>query len=744
MVKSDEIITITPNAADLRGTGLIRWQPIVGEEATAVVSEKLPGSEGDAVLDAAVRILGRGLSPLQTNGRIAGLVVGHIQSGKTLSFTTVAALARDNNFQLVIVIAGTSNPLLAQSTQRLHSDLHVKHIAGSWKWSTYTNLVNDEKTRRSIRQELEEWQDPDVPMSECPTVLITVMKNHRHLENLSSLLLQLDLTEVPALIIDDEADQASLNTLVKRSRQSTTYRRIGELRDSVQAHTFLQYTATPQATLLISIIDGLSPEFVEVIEPGGGYVGGRDFFAHTPNHLTRVIPDQDILSDHNPLQYPPESLLEALRIFLTGVAAGLVKGRSTENSRRSMLVHPSQKTAQHREFYQWISAAFNEWQEILRLPESEPDRIDLLSDFRDAYDNLALTVSDLPSFEDIKRSLPRAFRNTTFEEVNAKSGKTPEVDWNRKYGWILIGGQAMDRGFTVEGLTVTYMPRGTGVGNADVIQQRGRFFGYKRSYLGYCRIYLEQDVLNAFQQYIAHEEGMRESLKEFSKTDEPLKEWKRNFILSPDLKPCRDNVIEYGYVRGAYSDDWFFTQMQGSEDEVEWHRYIVDEFSSNLNFSGDESYISNEPAQQHLVCRDVPLESLLTDLLIPWWDFSSGEHAEEITGLLMQVSKALEQDGGETAVVYRMRPQFQSRRGVYANGRIRQVFQGPTRMPGSSAERYSYPGDREFLDRSRVSVQIHYFNLNRNKVPIAHNRPVIAIWVPKRMHLNWLVQNQSS
>ena len=75
-----------------------------------------------------------------------------------------------------------------------------------------------------------------------------------------------------------------------------------------------------------------------------------------------------------------------------------------------------------------------------------------------------------------------AFRNTRVLEVNARGGRTPPVDWRSAYGWILVGGQAMDRGFTVEGLTVTYMPRGIGVGNADTVQQRARFFGYKRRY----------------------------------------------------------------------------------------------------------------------------------------------------------------------------------------------------------------------------------------------------------------------
>jgi hypothetical protein len=109
----------------------------------------------------------------------------------------------------------------------------------------------------------------------------------------------------------------------------------------------------------------------------------------------------------------------------------------------------------------------------------------------------------------------------------------------------------MDRGFTVEGLTVTYMPRSPGVGNADTIQQRARFFGYKRRYLGYCRIYLENDARTAFVQYVEHEEEIRAQLQDVSISGRSLRDWKRAFVLSPDLKPCRNNVIQYDYARVA-------------------------------------------------------------------------------------------------------------------------------------------------------------------------------------------------
>ena len=508
-------------------------------------------------------------------------------------------------------------------------------------------------------------------------------------------------------------------------------------------HTFLQYTATPQAPLLINIIDALSPEFVEVLEPGEEYVGGQTFFGGIRG-LTRVIPLEDIPSEMNQLSSPPPSLLDALRTFLVGVAAGLIQGRSASNARRSMLVHPSQRTAQHQEYRQWIGLVFDDWQRILALPEADRDRVDLMEDFGDAYYDLARSVPELPRFDEIAAMLRRAFRQTSIEEVNARRGSTPTVDWSRAYGWILVGGQAMDRGFTVEGLTVTYMPRGPGVGNADTIQQRARFFGYKRSYLGFCRIYLEQDALTAFEQYVNHEEEMREQLQSFSVTGRPLKDWKRAFVLAPELRPCRNNVIQIDYARGRYANQWVFPRMVDTPDEVtSENRRTVAAFERNMDFRRDTTYVSNQAAQQHLVCEDVLLRSVLSDLLIPY-RVSDARDTQDITGLLLQLSKALELDQDELAVVYRMRPGYRGARVVDAKGRIgsiRRLFQGPTRARGRRRD-YTYPGDMKYQNTDRVTVQIHCYDLERDGNTIAQDMPVVAVWVPRRMGMSWLVQQQ--
>jgi hypothetical protein len=721
------------------------WQPQIGPEGTGVLDRKtLPAEARDAILQAAASILSRGVSPHAPQDHTTGLVVGYVQSGKTLSFTSVIGLARDNDFPLVVVVAGTSKPLLSQSTQRLRKDLNIDDdFAGLPRWIHFKNPTDDRHS--FISRKLDEWRHPQVPPQERPaTVLITVMKNHRHLANLVALFRSLDLHRVPTLIVDDEADQASLNTLVNRGRESTTYAKLLELRSAAPCHTFLQYTATPQAPLLINIIDSLSPEFVEVLKPGDDYIGGQEFFGGRRD-LVAVIPPEDIPREDNQLPGPPPSLLRALRIFLVGVAAGLARGPSPQNRNRSMLVHPSHRTAQHLEYHGWIVQAFHSWLRLWR-DENDPDRRDLIEDFREAYDNLGSTVHDIPSFEDIVRSMPHVFNHTCIAEVNARGGPTPDVEWQQAYGWILVGGQAMDRGFTVEGLTVTYMPRGAGVGNADAIQQRARFFGYKRPYLGYCRIFLEPDALNAFEEYVRHEEEMRQELQRVSDEAIPLRDWKRVFILDPKLKPCRHNVIQHCYERGCYADEWFLVRKVEMPQEIAVENdAVVREFEGAMPFVPDAAYPSDLPAQQHLVADNIPLELAISKLLLRY-RVADADDSQKMTGLLLQLAKALEENKTETARVYRMRPHFvDGVRDVDESGRIsriRQLFEGRTRVRAGGARRCPYPGDIAFYDAERVTVQIHRYDLRRKGTIVARQMPVIAVWVPARMQSHWIVQDQ--
>jgi hypothetical protein len=733
---SDEPLIVEPVRATPPG---LRWHPVNGGPSVLELLDKKLKSDADAkarVQESAGRILGRSMEP-GSLGQETGLVVGYVQSGKTLSFTTVAALARENKFQLIIVIAGTSIQLSEQSKDRLRVDLGITPDRPR-TWAPFVNPLKADAP--NIQRILDEWRTGGMPSGARRTVLLTVMKQHKHLEHLTEMLTALNLTGVSALVVDDEADQASLNNDVADGTQSTTYQKLLAVRACLPSHTLLQYTATPQAPLLISIIDTLSPNFVEVLDPGPDYTGGIAFF-QANTRLVRTVPIGDIPTQAAPLTGAPESLRDALRIFLLGVAAGLRSDGGAGN--RSMLVHPSHRTDPHQEFHTWISDIFDEWRVVIALADGDGDRTQLVDEFRQSYLDLKETVLDIPSFEELLPWLSSAFNQTSIKEVNRRKGTKPVIiEWGQSYGWILVGGQAMDRGYTIEGLTVTYMPRGVGSRHADTVQQRARFFGYKRPYLGYCRVYLEAGAQAAFQAYIEHEEFMRAQLKQVAQQGSHLNEWKRSFVLDPGLKPCRDSVLQFSYVRSLISSEWFAPGSVIADEATHvFNRRLISDYLATLNMAEDEGHSDRTGIQRHTVATDASLRTAV-DALIAQYRVHDPVDSQRLLGVLMQLAHALEDGRDEPCTVYRMSSGLARERGINKKDRLLFLYQGAAPVAPLAKRGSVYPGDQAIHAPDAVTIQVHNLTLTRDKVPFAYDIPVLAIWMPRRLARPLLVQDQ--
>jgi hypothetical protein len=739
-IASSEFATVellTPQAQIKR-----LWQPVIGEETDELLRQiALPGPETARVRDEAVDVLARCVPPLGSAATETGLAVGYVQSGKTISFTTVAALARDNGYQIVIVIAGTSLPLLDQSTRRLIRDLRLE-TRSDRVWQLFESRDLRREARDTLRATLDAWRNNSPPFMRR-TALITVMKHHKHLEKVTSLLRELDLKQAPVLVIDDEADQASLNAAVKRKDESKTYARIKALRERLPHHTFLQYTATPQAPLLLNIIDSLSPRFAEVLTPGSDYVGGRDFFLEHRKELVREIPERELPSAMGSMDAAPESLLHAMQLFFVGVAAGLLKDKGRGN--RSMLVHPSQERVGHSGYYSWVVATKESWKKILDPKRRmDDDRDDLLGEFSRAYDDLALSVSELPSKDEIFKILEWAITETVVVEVNSRLGTTPQVTWKSNYSHILVGGQAMDRGFTVEGLTVTYMPRSLGVRNADTVQQRARFFGYKRPYLGYCRVFLEGASIEAYRRYVAHEEDVRDRLLKHAETGQPLSEWKRMFYLDKTLRPTRHSVLELDYVRGStVTRDWFTPKSPHLSGGVTENRKVVanlrDAVSSLL--IEDSGSSRRTEYQRHLVTFEVPLTRIFEYLL--HLRFTEAGDSQSFTIIQILLAELLERDPEARCALYFMSAGKIRQRTANEDGEIKNLFQGAAPTSPKAEVGSIYPGDRALASETLVTIQVHILEVqDEDEDKVYEDVPTVAIHLPGPVTEDILVQPQ--
>lgn len=713
------------------------WRPSIGEETFSLLQGlSLDQQSCNALRNEAVSILSRCVPPTIQEGERTGLVVGYVQSGKTLSFTVVTALARDNGYPLIIVIAGTSIPLTDQSQRRLRHDLRLDTREDRcWKYLHNPRVENQDHTR--IANILEDWRDPNVPSSQRATVLITVMKHHGHLQHLTNVLSQVELNGIPVLIFDDEADQAGLNNLINEGDESTTYRRLRELKEVIPHHTFLQYTATPQGPLLINLIDVLSPSFATTLTPGENYTGGYNFFVEN-QQLIREIPLREIPTSNHQLFEPPESLLQALQVFLLGVSSGLIRDNGRGN--RSMMVHPSQRTIGHQQYFNWIDQILDYWKRTLTNSD-EPDAEELLDEFRPAYEDLCATNENIGSFEELACQLPRTIRLTDVHLVNATGGKTPQIDWRGAYAHILVGGQALDRGFTIEGLTVTYMPRGVGTRRADTIQQRARFFGYKRTYLGYCRLFVEPQVREAFTRYVAHEEDIRTRLQEYEQR--PLRELRRAFLLPSGLTPTRYSIIDVDYVRARVNEGWFYPRApHDSREAADENNSVIDQLLDILDLEENEGHPGRSLIQRHQVAQSVLLREIYENFLINL-QFTSLSDAQNFLGVMIVIRQAINQNPDELCDIYFMSSREARIRTLSDRGEIPNLFQGAA--PVSPRERRGeiYPGDRLIRSENNITIQIHNLDIRERDGSTIHTSvPNVAVYIPLRLSNDVLIQDQ--
>ena len=157
-----------------------------------------------------------------------------------------------------------------------------------------------------------------------------------------------------------------------------------------------------------------------------------------------IIPQSEIYRDGQLPLEPPQSLLRAMMVFFIGVAAGRLEAIQTH---RSMLIHPSKATATHRQYLDWANGLMAHWHSVL-LAAGEPDRQELLAEFREAHAGLARTCDTLPPFEQIQTRLPVAINQTAVTLVNSVDGR--EVPWPNSPSHILVGGEKLRRGYTAD------------------------------------------------------------------------------------------------------------------------------------------------------------------------------------------------------------------------------------------------------------------------------------------------------
>jgi hypothetical protein len=536
----------------------------------------LKDSEKDQLVSESKSILSKCISPNVDEGTATGIAIGYVQSGKTMSFTCLTTLAMDNGYRIVIYFAGIKNNLLEQTTKRLKKDL-LTESKNSRFYKVFQNPKKQNGVENNFRNALK--------LNTKPTLLITVLKKAQHINELISIFQTYTGQEIinnnALLIIDDEADQASLNTYARSNSKSedweddefsSTYASIVKLRSILKNHSYIQYTATPQAPLLISLMDLLSPNFHQILTPGDNYTGGKTFF-NAENNLIARIPDEEVYhKTRNPLNDEcPNSLIRSLQYFLLGVAIAVNIEEKVKFL--SMMVHAAQENQGSKKFLNWINHLIDRWgTDLQNENNTDPTKLELIDEFKTVYDELKTNLEIIHPFNVVMNEVVQVIFDLNIKLVIQGE---EEINWSNSTAHILVGADMLNRGFTVEGLSVTYMPRySVGKSNADTIQQRCRFFGYKNDYLSVCKVYLPNDSIVEYEEYIQHEEILRDYLsKNANNTIENLE---RIFIISDRLNPTRRNVLSENIIKFKLQGWRQFNALQKIEDNIQFIEKFIE------------------------------------------------------------------------------------------------------------------------------------------------------------------------
>ena len=612
------------------------------------------------------------------------LALGYVQSGKTTSMSALAALAADRNYRIVIAFLGSTNILLEQNTQRIFEYLGVN--TREYFWHPITDVRGD-ATQREIKEKVG-----------IRTIIIPILKLPIHINNLRKALIGANVTSSNRfLLIDDEADQASLNVKVKKGEQSSTYKAICDLRNVLPDHIYVQYTATPYAPLLLEPTDPLFPTRVVFLSPGQGYTGGREFLYKYRQSVLRLLPESDESKKH--IVELPDSLLVALANFILG--AKILFDRDRDNAPISMLVHSTHIKDGHRT----IAYFLRRLQSQIRTNGIDRTKkfYKFLLDELSAFDS---EVSHSITVDNLEEAVKDVLQELSIWEVNSDAD-TKSVNWNLSPYHLLVGGNKLDRGFTVEGLTVSYMNRKSS-DQIDTSEQRARAYGYRQEYIPFCKLFVTNRVFRQLEGVVQTEEDLRVQLHAFQVDDVPVSDWARDVGLDlvSGAKPTRAAVLTQ-ISSFNQSQEWHTLRMPYTDEQTIIHnKNLID----GLGFA-------NADVEYHgrLGFRYVTMDqSKLAEFLSTW------DGDLDVAGLPMPMIKSHITRNplySHPVVVYLMEAganqfgKFRIRRWDDYQGYIN-LFQGRD-LDDRTVDRFE--GDRQVLPRSRhenqIVVQIHHVNV---------------------------------
>lgn len=565
--------------------------------------------------------------PVASRFQTRGLVVGYVQSGKTANFTAVIAKAADAGYRLFIVLSGTKVSLRAQTQRRLDRELIDLNDT---LWYTPTRASDF-----TLTDNPNYFLNPD----KHNHMLCVVKKNGAVLKRLIRWLSDASrdiLDRCPVLIIDDEADEASINTAPNQAQNNPeTYRRTAINKHLVKLLTMLPkaayigYTATPFASVLIDprSIDDLYPrDFIVSLPKPKGHFGTELIFGRerlltdeTDEEfegldMVRIVPYEELpLLQPNSRErqgFTPQlspSLQHAVNYFWLATAARWVRGQQDEHS--TMLIHTTQYIDIHNETQRIVESYRQDALRQLRSAREEIILRDWQSLWEDEQSRLPRAQFDEPlvQFETLAPHLLNVLEQTNVVVDNYRSNNRLDFE-NGTRLQIAIGGNTLSRGLTLEGLLVSFFVRAA---NAyDTLLQMGRWFGYRPNYADLPRIWMTEELRNYFYDLATVEAEIREDIERYSETGMTPSQFGVRIRMHPALAiTARAKMQHAAQTRIAYENNNVQTVLFNHHDS-QWLKQnlnAADELVKRIIRLGFDA----QKRHGHQLFYGVPVEMIL-------------------------------------------------------------------------------------------------------------------------------------
>jgi len=464
-----------------------------------------------------------------------GLVMGNVQSGKTANYLSLINKAADVGYKLIILIAGIHNNLRMQTQSRVNNgfigfDTIENKCVGVDKYGQKNRPFSFTSTKYDFKKDIATSLNFNPENSKVPVILV-IKKNSSTLKNLLDWLetnkTKSTYSTYPLLLIDDEADNASINTKKHPNETTTINRQIRQILQMFKKRSYVGYTATPFANIFINPDskkdeygdDLFSDDFIVSLESPDNYIGAEKIF-NSKNNILRIINDNEICLDEklkkdDSVDCLPNSLKEAIIVYLLSI--GIRKIRKNKNLHSSMLLNVSFRIQIQEQVKKLVCEYIENIKNHIRYNCNKPisemikdDKINnIYNQWLQEFSNIDIEFSNILKQINFNRDLIKVFL------VNSKTKNDEKLNYDNYkdvgLNAITIGGYSLSRGFTIEGLTVSYFLRNSKM--YDTLLQMGRWFGYRNGYEDLCRIYMREKAIGWYQHISEATEELKEEFK---------------------------------------------------------------------------------------------------------------------------------------------------------------------------------------------------------------------------------------